>query len=81
MLKFKDSNGHVIGELSDNDSEPVLYSEEDVKRKKKSKQSKTKKAEGVYEKPVTLQQDPNYIASGMGPNGNGGTNRGTSNGE
>lgn len=78
MLKFKDSNGKVVGELSDDDSEPVMYEEQDKKRKK-NKQSKTKKAGGVYQKPLTLQQDPNYIASGIGPGGNGGTNGGKGN--
>lgn len=73
MLKFKDSNGNVIAELADDDSEPVMYSEQD-KKKKKSKKSQAKKQMSVYERPLIEQQDPSYIASGVGPGGNGGVN-------
>jgi hypothetical protein len=70
MLKFKDANGNIVGHQSDNDSEPTMISMTDKKKSKKS--NKTKKQMGVYEKPLIEQQDPNYIASGVGPNGNGG---------
>jgi hypothetical protein len=65
MIKFKDSNGDVIGQLDDDDNEPVFDQEfEDAKKKKRSKGKKVNNEMGYTQKPLIIQNDPNYVASG-----------------
>jgi hypothetical protein len=66
MIKFKDSEGNVIGQLDDDSNEPIFDGDfEDAKKRKRSKKNKRINAEmGDTQKTLIMQQDPTYVASG-----------------